>query len=84
MMCVDILINNLVCIGLWSEPRKRDLHPIWAYPRNERKQQWNGVVEVYVYDEEWVVEVYDMCDQDGLSEDVWRVMIGSNCQFIQL
>jgi hypothetical protein len=41
-------------------------------------------VEVYVCDEEWVVEVYDMCDQDGLSEDVWRVMIGSNCQFIQL
>ena len=48
---------------------------------NNKEMVW---VEVYVFDQEWVVEVYDMCDQDGLSEDVWRVMIGSNCQFIQL
>ena len=50
---------------------------------NEQQQRmvW---VEVYVFDEEWVVAVYDMCDQEWLSEDVCHVLIGSNRQFIQL
>ena len=64
----------------YGHNRKRCDH-IHETKENNNEMVW---VEVYVYDEEWVVEVYEMCDQDGLSEDVWRVMIGSNCQFIQL
>ena len=34
---------------------------------NNKEMVW---VEVYVFDQEWVVAVYDMCDQEWLSEDV--------------
>ena len=90
MMWVDILItHNNLCIGLWSEPNKIDCTQYWHMRRkrcdrihetNEQQQRmvW---VEVYVFDQEWVVEVYDMCDQEWLSEDIiWRVVIGSNRQ----
>ena len=48
---------------------------------NNKEMVW---VEAYVFDQEWVVAVYDMCDQEWLSEEVCHVLIGSNRQFIQL
>ena len=47
--------------------RRKRCDRIHETKENNNEMVW---VEVYVYDEEWVVEVYDMCDQDGLSEDV--------------
>ena len=81
---------------LWSEPNKIDLHPIWAYeeeevwpyPRNERKQQWNGlgggVCCLWSRMGSGGVWHVLLCDQEWWSEDVWRVMIGYNCQLMCL